>query len=110
MAKHINKVELQGIVGSVRFFPVAGQDSPRLVRFSLATNYCYNTNDGTAVIDTTWHSLSVLESRTNALSWLERGKTVYVEGRIRNVRFVDDYGHDRTITEVVVEDMYQVNS
>ena len=107
MAKSINKVELQGTVGTVKFFPVV-KDAPRMVKFSMATEYAYNSKDGMVVIDTTWHSLSFLESKANELNWLERGKVVHITGRIRNVRYMDDNGQERSISEIVVEDIYQV--
>lgn len=45
---HINKVELQGIVGNAKAYPVAG--GLNVVRFSLATNYCYRSKDGMTLI------------------------------------------------------------
>ena len=107
MATHINKVELQGVVGTVKFFSVV-KDAPRMVKFNMATEYAYNSKDGMVVIDTTWHSLSFLESKANELNWLEKGKVVNIKGRIRNVRYMDNNGQERTISEIVVDNIYQV--
>ena len=103
---HINKVELQGIVGNVKAYPVA--EGLNMVKFALATDYCYKSKDGMAVIDTTWHSVSVLETKPNELGWIQRGTALHLTGRLRTVRFCDSNGIDRSVIEIVAEHINQV--
>ena len=98
----INKVELQGIVGQAKAYPAAG--GLNVVKFSLATDYCYKSKDGMVVIDTTWHSVSVLETKPNELDWIQRGAGLHLTGRLRTVRFCDSNGIDRTVVEIVAQD------
>lgn len=107
MVQHINKVELQGIVGSVRPAPVIA-DGPRLIKFSLATDYVYREKGSDFVIETTWHSLLVLEKIKGELDWLEKGKPIHVTGRLCVVRLMDSYGVERVHTEVVVDDILSI--
>ncbi|MBO4719011.1 MAG: single-stranded DNA-binding protein [Prevotella sp.] len=106
--EHINKVELQGIVGNAKAYPMAG--GLNVVRFSLATDYCYRSKDGMAVIDTTWHSISMLETKPNELDWIQKGTALHLTGRLRCVKFCDSNGIDRSVTEVVAEDIHSIKA
>lgn len=48
--QNINRVELQGVIGTTRLNETGGG---QIVRFSLATNYIYKSSDGSPVIETT---------------------------------------------------------
>ena len=52
--------------------------------FSVATNYCYTTQDGCQVIETTWHYVTAWEGENVAnLDLLTTGTDVHIVGRIR---------------------------
>ena len=107
MLAHLNKVELIGIVGSVKHTNV--QDTTH-VRFSVATTYAYRDRDGNAVHETTWHNVSCFERACqNALSRLEKGAKVHVLGRIRICRYTSAEGEDKTMTEVVASSVNVLN-
>ncbi len=70
-------------------------------QFSVATNYAYRDRDGQPVIETTWHAVRAFEGKdVDDLNTLDRGARVKVVGRLRNCRYTDDTGTDRTVTEV----------
>ena len=50
MHQNINRVELQGIVGTSKVICIGDK---KAVRFSLATNYVYKDKEGYPVIETT---------------------------------------------------------
>ena len=50
MHQNINRVELQGIVGTSKVISIGDK---KVVRFSLATNYVYKDKEGYPVIETT---------------------------------------------------------
>ena len=49
-SQYINRVELQGIVGTSKVISIGDK---KVVRFSLATNYTYKDKEGYPVIETT---------------------------------------------------------
>ena len=89
----INKVELQGRVGSVR-------NGSGVTRFTLATNEVYNDRNGSQIIETTWHTCQVPEKAVSER--IEKGDWVAVFGRIRNYRYTDADGNDRVSTGITV--------
>lgn len=92
----INKVELQGIVGSSRVSAIADK---KLTFFNLAVNHCYKNDNGDCIVETTWLQVE---------SWadipeLSKGDCVRVEGRLRTARYTNSAGEDRTQTNVVAD-------
>lgn len=100
MKTNINKIELQGCIGSVRLNSFNGKNAARL---SVATNYIYKSKEGEAVIETTWHSVSAWENGRGikGLDTLKKGDCVHVRGRVRTVKYTDSEGQERTSSEVV---------
>jgi len=95
----MNRIELRGIVGSVKTQTVSGN---KMSRFSVATSRAYKDKEGNAVIETTWHNVVAWESdRTKDLDLLRTGSKVFVAGRIRSQKFTGSDGVERTSFEVV---------
>lgn len=101
----INKIELQGTVGNVNINKV-GDTS--VARFSVCTEYCYKSTDGAIVIDCTWHNCTAWESGKNKIADIAKGKTVHLTGRIRNFRFVNADGSERTGSEIIVHEVHTI--
>ena len=75
-SKCINRVELQGVVGTAR---INETGEGRIVRFSLATNYVYRASDGMPVIETTWHSCIAFEcGHVSGLDRIVKGTAVHL--------------------------------
>ena len=53
----INRVELQGIVGTSKVTCIGDK---KAVRFSLATNYAYKDKEGYPVIETTCYQYKII--------------------------------------------------
>lgn len=98
----INRVELQGIIGSVRQYTIGSQKGFQL---TVATNRVYIDRDGNHVIETQWTCCSGWESENVDLSLLEKGREVHLIGRIRNQRYTGADGVERTTMEVVVSSL-----
>lgn len=95
----INRVELQGVVGTAR---LSDTGEGRIVRFSLATNYVYKSSDGTPVIETNWHNCLAFEGKhIGDIDKIMKGTAVHLIGRIRCYRFVDINNAEGTRTEIV---------
>lgn len=101
--EQLNKVELRGVIGSVRIQNIG---DTQMARFSVATNYCYKNNSGEAVIETTWHQVTAFKNdKMPDFSSLTKGTNVEVKGRIRNNRFTDSNGEERTLTEIIASEV-----
>lgn len=99
LEKNINRVELQGVVGSVR---ISEAGDARVIRFSLATSLVYRNPAGDAVAETTWHGCVAREgSGVAALETIVKGAAVHLCGRIRCVMYTGADGTERAAYEIV---------
>ena len=98
----LNRIELQGIVGSVKITPVG---DTKVARFSVCTETTYKGPEG-IVIDCCWFQITAWESETIiCLDQLEKGKAVKVSGRVRVQRYTDSEGCDRQCWEVMAREI-----
>ena len=104
-SQYINRVELQGIVGTSKVISIGDK---KVVRFSLATNYAYKDKEGYPVIETTWHARSAWAEKEDDLTMYRKGTPLHIEGRIRNIRYTDASGCERTTLEVVATKIERV--
>jgi len=96
--EQLNRIEIRGIVGSVRFQTYQDRN---VCHFSVATSYVYKNRNGEPVIETTWHNVNAWENRNVPdLSSIEKGTKVYVVGRLKSQKYVDSDGVDRYSYEV----------
>lgn len=100
--EYINRVELQGIIGSVRKYNVGGRNGFQL---TLATNSTYKDRDGNVIIETQWSCCSGWEGEGVDTSLLEKGQTVHLTGRLRSQRYTAADGEERSSTEVLVHNL-----
>ena len=97
--EQLNKVELRGVVGSVR---IQTYDENKMARISLATNFAYKDRDGTAVIDTSWHHIVAWEGRNiQHLEKIGKGTRLHVLGRVRYQNYTGVDGVDRVATDIL---------
>jgi len=102
----VNKVILVGNLGSdpeVRSTP-GGQ---RVANFRLATSRGWTGQDGQRQEKTEWHSIVAWGKLADVCErYLQKGKQVYVEGRLETRNWQDkESGQTRYKTEVVCETM-----
>ena len=97
--EHLNRIELRGIIGSVRVQNVA---DTKVANLSVATNSAFKSHGGEIVIETTWHNVVAWEGRGIApLDQLTKGAQVHVCGRLRNRRYTASDGTERTVNDIV---------
>ena len=71
--------------------------------FPLATSETYN-KDGQKVEQTEWHNVVMWRGLADvAVKFLQKGKLVYIEGKLRTRSFEDKEGIKKYTTEVVAE-------
>ena len=97
--EHINRIELQGRVGSVRTNEFNGS---KVVNFTMVTDYLYKTRDGAAVNEGTWHNIVAWEGREmQELDKVVKGATIHVSGRLRTSRYTSADGTEKQYYEVL---------
>ncbi|MBC8053109.1 MAG: single-stranded DNA-binding protein [Sphingobacteriaceae bacterium] len=98
----VNKVILVGHLGKdpeVRHL----EGGTTLVNFPLATSETYN-KDGKKIEQTEWHNIVMWRGLADvAAKYLQKGKLVYIEGKIRSRNYEDKEGNKRYITEIIAE-------
>ncbi|MXV51595.1 single-stranded DNA-binding protein [Pedobacter sp. HMF7647] len=98
----INKVILVGHLGKdpeVRHL----EGGVTVASFPLATSETFN-KDGKKVEQTEWHNIVMWRGLADVASkYLQKGKLVYIEGKLRTRSFEDKEGHKKYTTEVVAE-------
>ena len=104
--EQLNKVELRGVLGVPRVISVG---DTRYATMSVATNYCYKDAEGCPVVETTWHLVTAWEGKgCPDLSVFKKGDPVYVVGRLRNRRYVDSAGVERTQIDIIANTLEKV--
>ncbi len=77
----------------------------------MATSRKWKDREGTLQEDTVWHTVVVWDKlATNCHRYLHKGSQVYVDGRIRNRKYVDKEGHDRFTSEIVARNVIFLGS
>lgn len=96
----INKIEIQGRVGTVRATDLA---ETSFARMSVATNYVYKGTDGTNVEEVTWHNVILWEGKAaskEVIHSIAKGDAVHIIGRIRQQRYTDVEGNEKCFPEI----------
>ena len=97
--EQINRIELLGVVGSVRSQTVANR---QMAKFTMVTNRAYRNKEGAPVIETTWHNVTAFEGRmVRDLDRIAKGCAVHVWGRLQIQHYTGLDGLDRTSVDVL---------
>lgn len=96
----VNKVFLLGRLGKdpeVRYL-----DHNRAVaNFTLATNEVFIDKSGNKVEQTDWHQIEMWDALArNAEKVLKKGRTVFIEGKIKNETWTDKEGNKRSAVRI----------
>jgi single-strand DNA-binding protein len=74
--------------------------------FSLATTESYKGKNGEKIDQTEWHNIVLWRGLAEvAESYLKKGHSVYIEGKIKTRDYTDKDGNKRYITEIVADNM-----
>lgn len=98
----INKVILVGHLGKDPETRIL-EGGVSVTSFPLATSETYN-KDGRKVEQTEWHNIVMWRGLADmAAKYLQKGRLVYIEGKLRTRSFEDKEGTKKYTTEVVAE-------
>lgn len=92
----LNKVMLIGNVGGdpeIRTLP----SGSKVANFSLATSESYTDRTGQKQTQTEWHRIEMWDGLAGiAEQYVRKGDPVYIEGKIRNEKWTDQNGVERS--------------
>jgi single-strand DNA-binding protein len=97
----LNKVMLIGNLGrdpEVKYTP----NQTAVCTLNIATSDRRKDDTGNWVEQTEWHRVVVFgKTAENCGQYLKKGRSVYIEGRLRTNKWKDKEGNDRYTTEIV---------
>ena len=97
--EHLNRIELQGYLWSVY---VKDFGNTRCVNLCVLTQCHYTSQDGSPVIEDTWHYVTAWESENVIdLDQLTVGTNVHIVGRLRVRRRRKVTGGERTVHDII---------
>ena len=83
----------------------------KVANFSLATTETYKGKNGEKVESTEWHNIVLWRGLAEvAESYLKKGNSVFIEGKIRTRDWTDKDGNKRYTTEIVADNMVMLGS
>lgn len=96
----INKIEILGTVGNIRITEVGDR---RVARVSVATDYAYQDRAGNQCIDVTWHNVTIWTGQYDKedIADIKPGSRLHVFGRIRQYKYTDASGMERSGHEII---------
>ncbi len=104
-----NKVQLIGNLGNDPEI-IEYELGKKLARFSIATNESYKNKSGEWETNTEWHNIVAWGKLAERIeSKIKRGNEVAIEGKLTNRSYDDKEGNKRYITEIVCNELLQLN-
>ena len=104
----VNKVILLGRLGrdpEVRYMP----NGEAVCNFSIATSETWNDRNGQRQERTEWHNITMYRRLAEiAGQYLEKGREVYIEGRIQSRKYTGKDGIERTAYDIIANEMKMV--
>ncbi|HNW50208.1 MAG TPA: single-stranded DNA-binding protein [Prolixibacteraceae bacterium] len=99
----VNKVILVGNAGKdaeVRYI----DSGVAVATFSLATSETYTSKNGEKVTTTEWHNIVAWRGLGEfAGKYIQKGRQLYIEGRIRSRSYDDKDGVKKYVTEILAD-------
>ena len=101
----VNKVILVGNLGrdpEIRYLP----SGDPVANITIATSSKYKGKDGTMVEETEWHRVTFFGKLAEIVGqYLKKGRSVYVEGRIKTRKYTDKDGVEKFATDIIANEM-----
>jgi single-strand DNA-binding protein len=110
MARGLNKVQVIGNLGQdpdLKYLP----SGVPVTTFSVAATRTWRTPEGDERDETEWfRCVAWRQLAETANAYLQKGRLVYVAGRLRTRRWQDEAGQDHSVTEVEVDELIMLDS
>lgn len=110
MARSLNRVQLLGNLTrdpELRYTPTGAA----VCSFGIATNRSWTTDSGEKKEESEFHRIVAWNKLAELCSqFLVKGRKVYVEGRLQTRSWQAQDGAQRSVTEIVIDDMILLDS
>ena len=103
----VNKVTIIGNLGAAPELKEL-QSGQKVCTFSVATSESYKDDSGQWQDRTEWHRVVAWGPAADKAARLDKGQTIYLEGKIQTRKWQDKNGNDRYSTEIVASYFRQV--
>ena len=104
--EHLNRIQIRGTVGAIRLSNIGGR---AVANFSVCTEHFTKLPDGAVINETTWHQVVCWQSESSFnLIGLYRGQNVYVEGRVRHMKYTNTVGEEKVFSEIIASKLESV--
>jgi single-strand DNA-binding protein len=101
----VNKVILVGNLGrdpEVRYLP----NGNAVANVTIATSSKYKNQAGEMVEETEWHRVTFFGKLAEIVGqYLKKGRSIYVEGRIKTRKYTDKDGVEKYATDIIANEM-----
>jgi single-strand DNA-binding protein len=101
----VNKVILVGNLGrdpEIRYMP-SGEP---VANITIATSSKYKNKSGELVEETEWHRVTFFGKLAEIVGqYLKKGRSVYVEGRLKTRKYTDKDGVEKYATDIIANEM-----
>ena len=101
----VNKVFILGNLGNdpeIRYTATG----TAVAKLSVATNEYWNNKEGAKENHTEWHRVVVWGKQgENCAQYLSKGRSVFIEGKIRTNEWTDKEGQKRYTTEIIAQNV-----
>lgn len=105
----LNQCNFIGNVGKIETRYLASGDAA--VSLSLACNETYKDKNGDKVEKTEWINVTIYGKLAEiATKYVEKGKQIYISGRMSTRKWQDKSGQDRYTTEIIATEMKMLGS
>lgn len=102
---NLNKVLIAGNVGGEPTIRETSGGS-KTANFTLATTEYYTNREGDRQETTTWHNVTAFGKTAEFIEkYVGKGRNIFIEGRIRNRKYTTKDGDERSITEIVADNV-----
>ena len=106
----VNKVILVGNLGrdpEIRYLP-SGEP---VANVTIATSSKYKNKAGEMVEETEWHRVTFFGKLAEIVGqYLKKGRSIYVEGRIKTRKYTDKDGIEKYATDIIANEMQMLGS
>ena len=106
----VNKVILVGNLGrdpEVRYLP----SGDPVANVTIATSSKYKSKTGEMVEETEWHRVTFFGKLADIVGqYLKKGRSVYIEGRIKTRKYTDKDGVEKYATDIIANEMQMLGS
>lgn len=104
--EYLNRIQIRGTVGAIRLYNVGGTT---VANFSVYTESPSKTAEGVVLREYAWHQVVCTQKDSSFnLIGLYRGQFVYVEGRLRQMKYTNAAGEEKVFCEIVASKLEEV--